>query len=273
MKLIKYYNDWKFIYPKGMDEVFDEYMEAIEYLGSDEKECQKRLKKIINQFPESHLDAYNHLSISLRNQNKTDESLHFALLSYSLGKNAFPKEFNENTDEISWLDMDNRPFLRACQILGLEFQFRKNINRAIELYEENLKYNPNDNQGIRYLLLECYFLNKDFENIKKLFDKYNDDYSVEFLYGRLIYDILKNQGKLIEELIFDAKKCNKYVIYELAKDLHIKPESHILLWGEMSEGNSVGSIQEAYEYWNRNKKILNLKKIKEFFKYAEKNYT
>lgn len=272
MKLIKYYDKWKFVYPKEMEEVFEQYWDAIELLGYDEKECQKRLKKIVRQFPESHLDAYNHLSLSFRNQNKATESLQYALISYLLGKNAFPKEFNENNDKISWLEMDNRPFLRSCQTLGLEFQQRNKTNRAIELFEENLKYNPNDNQGIRYLLLECHLQNKNFEKVKNLLDKYEGDYSVEFLYGRLVYDILTNQGKCTDELIIDAKKCNKHVISELAKDIHIEPEPHVLPSGEILEGIGVNSTQEAYEYWCRNKKILNLKKIKGFFKYAEKNY-
>ncbi|MDR5591130.1 hypothetical protein [Christiangramia sp. SM2212] len=78
-----------------MDGVFNEYWEAIDFLGYDEKECQKRLDKIIMEFPESHLDAYNHISISYRNQGKTKKSFQYALTSYLLGKNAFPKEFKK----------------------------------------------------------------------------------------------------------------------------------------------------------------------------------
>jgi tetratricopeptide (TPR) repeat protein len=272
MRLVKYYDEWKFIYPQEMDDVFDEYWNAVEFLGNDEKECQKRLKKIIRLFPEDHLDAYNHLSIISRNQNKAGESLHFALTSYLLGKNVFPKEFNSNVMKISWMDMNNRPFLRACQILGSEFQQRNQTNRAIELFEENLKYNPNDNQGIRYQLLECYLQQKGFDKFKELLDRYDEDYSVDFLYGKLIYAIFQNEGKLTDKLIIDAKKCNRYVITELGKDEHIKPEQKVLHWGAISEGIGVDPIQEAYEYWWRNKKVLNLKKVKGFFKFAQENY-
>lgn len=264
MKLVKNYDEWKFVFPQEMDSVFDEYWEAIEYLGNDEKECQKRLKKIIRRFPENHLDAYNHLSISFRNQNNASESLHFALTSYLLGKNSFPNSFDETKDEILWIAHDNRPFLRACQNLGLEFLQRNQIIRATELFEENLKYNPIDNQGIRYLLLESYLKQKNFVKFKKLLDKYDDDFSVDFLYGRLIYDILENESKLTDNLIIDAKKCNEFVISEIAKDKHIEPKPHV------SDGIGIGSEQEAYEYWIRNKKILNLKKVKDFFKNAKK---
>lgn len=273
LRLVKYYDDWKFIFPQEMDNVFDEYWEAIDYLGYDEKECQKRLRKIINQFPECHLDAYNHISISYRNRRKITESYHYALTSYLIGKNAFPKDFDEKNDKIIWSDMDNRPFLRACQTLGLEYQYRKDFTRAIELYKENLSYNENDNQGIRYLLLDCYLELKDYAEFKNLLDKYDDDYSVEFLYGRVIYDVLKNKGKEAMNLLTEAVNCNKHVLTELAKDRHIEPGPHRIP-GEpnLYAGIPVGSIQQAYQYWSRNKKTLNLKIIRDFFKYAKKNY-
>ncbi len=271
LRLVKYYDEWKFVFPKEMDSVFDEYWEAFDFLDYDEKECQRRLKKIIKQFPESHLDAYNHISISYRNQRKTAESFHYALTSYLLGKNAFPKEFNEKKDEILWIDVDNRPFLRACQSLGLEYQYRKNFKRAIEIFKENLNYNKNDNQGIRYLLLECYLESKNYIEFKKLLDNYGDDYSVEFLYGQVIYDLLENKGQNSMDLVAKAIECNKHIPTELAKEKHIKPEPHRIP-GEphFDTGIPIGSIQQAYEYWERNKKTLNLKLVRDFFKYVEK---
>ena len=273
LRLVKHYDEWKFISSQEMDIVFDEYWEAVDFLDYDEKECQKRLRKIINQFPESHLDAYNHISMSYRNQGKTTESLHYALTSYLIGKNAFPKEFDQNRDRILWVDMDNRPFLRACQILGLEFQYRKNFSRAIEIYEENLLYNENDNQGIRYLLLECYLESKEYGGFKTLLDKYDDDYSVEFLYGRVIYDLMQNGGKKSMDLLVKAIECNKFIPTELAKENHIEPEPHRIP-GEpnFNAGIPIGSIQQAYDYWTRNKKTLNLKIIRDFFKNIKKNH-
>ncbi|WP_031425444.1 hypothetical protein [Flavimarina sp. Hel_I_48] len=272
LKLVKYYDDWRFNFPKEMDKVFDEYWEAIDFLDYDENECQKRLQKIISNFSECHLDAYTHVSISYRNQKKVTQSFHYALTSYLLGKNAFPKEFDEKNDRIIWSNMDNRPFLRACQNLGLEYQYRKDFSRTIELYRENLSYNENDNQGIRYLLLECYLELKDYKEFKNLLDKYDGDYIVEFFYGRVIYDILKNNGKEAMDLLTEAAKCNKHVVMELAKEKHIEPDPHRIPGApNFNAGIPIGSIQQAYDYWSTNKKTLNLKIIRDFFKYAKKN--
>ncbi len=273
IELIKHFDNWVFIYPEEMEKVFDEYWEALNFLDFNEKECQKRLRSIIKKFPESHMDAYVHISISYRNQKKIDESLHYALTAYLIGKNAFPKEFDLKEDEILWIDLNNRPFLRACQNLGLEYQHLKNYKRAIELYNENLLYNKNDNQGIRYLLLECYLESKDYKGFKNLLDRYNDDYSVEFLYGKVIYDILQNKGENAMELVAKAVECNKHIPSELAKDKHYKPDPYRIP-GEpnFDAGIPIGSIQQSYEYWARNKKTLSSKKIREFFlKYVNLN--
>lgn len=269
LRLVKHYDEWKFIFPREMDAVFDEYWAAFDFLDYNEKECQRRLKKIIKQFPESHLDAYNHISISYRNQRKTTESFHYALTSYLLGKNAFPKEFNPKKDKILWVDLENRPFLRACQILGLEYQYRKNFKRAIDLFSENLNFNEDDNQGIRYLLLECYLDLKDYVGFKNLLDKY-EDYSVEFLYGRVIYALIKNNGQNSMNLISKAIECNKHVLTELSKEKHIKPEPRRIP-GEpnFDAGIAIGSIQQAYDYWERNKKTMELKLIRDYFQYVK----
>lgn len=262
----KYFNDWKFIRSQKLESVFDDYCMALDYLGYDEKECQKILRSIIKKFPESHIDAYNHMSISLRNQKKTQESLHYALTAYLLGKSIMPTDFKHEQGIISWSDLDNRPFLRSCQTLGLEFQYHKNFRRAIEIYTENLNYNPNDNQGIRYLLLDCYFQIDDFKNIQILFNQYPDDWSVEFLYGKVIFDVLRNNSKKVKEYWTNAYKCNKFVATEVIKNVHKKPEP-FRLPGEpfFDAGIPVGSVQEAYDYWSRNKRVLGLRKIKNCF--------
>ena len=123
--LINDMDHWIFSYPEEMEEAFDEFWEAFDFLDHDEAECQKRFKKIIKKYPEAYIDAYNYMSISSRNQGKTHESLHYALTAYLLGKSCFPPEFKQGEDQILWGHIENRPFLRSCQIMGLEYEYRK----------------------------------------------------------------------------------------------------------------------------------------------------
>lgn len=264
-RLINDMGHWIFAYPEEMEEAFDEFWEAFDFLDHDEDECQIRFKKIIAKYPEAYIDAYNYMSISLRNQNKTHESLHYALTAYLLGKSCIPPEFKQGEDQILWGHIENRPFLRSCQILGLEYEYRMDYKRAIELYRENLSYNEGDNQGIRYLLLECLFATKDYKEIRKLLDENPEDWSVEFTYGRILLEILTDNdpGPYAEQ----AFHRNSYLIKEVLKQMHVNPGPFKdPKTGREIDGAPIGSIQEAYEYWQRYKAILNLKKVQEAFK-------
>ncbi|NQT78709.1 MAG: tetratricopeptide repeat protein [Bacteroidetes bacterium] len=268
--LINDMGHWIFSYPEEMEEVFDEFWEAFDFLDHDEDECQKRFKKIIEKYPEAYIDAYNYMSISFRNQGKTHESLHYAITAYLLGKSCIQPEFKQGEDQILWGHIENRPFLRSCQILGLEYEYRKDYRRAIELYLENLSYNEGDNQGIRYLLLECYFATKDYKALRDLLDQNPNDWGVDFLYGKILLEILTgNDSSPYVEAAFNR---NGYIVDEVLKQMHVNPGPYKDPdTGRTIDGAPAGSIQEAYEYWQRNKQILNLKKVKAEFKKIKKD--
>lgn len=88
-----YENEWEFIYPTSIDneKVNEEFWEAVELLGYDDKKAEKIFKALFFKYP-FYIDACNHLSIAFRNQNKVFESLLTAEKSYKLGKNCFPRK-------------------------------------------------------------------------------------------------------------------------------------------------------------------------------------
>ncbi|MBL4879802.1 MAG: hypothetical protein JKX82_00625 [Oleispira sp.] len=146
----------------------DDYYHSVEQIDIDEDLAQIGLNRIIKKFPDCHIDAYNHLSISYRNQDKTEKALQYAITAYMIGLDSFPVSFNHNEDKLKWLILENRPFLRSLQILGLEFMRRNELVRAESLFLKLMLYNPNDNQGIRYLLTEIYHHTKQNKKLKAL---------------------------------------------------------------------------------------------------------
>lgn len=160
--------DWRFYFPKEMESVMDDYYHSVEQIDYDEGLAQIGLNRIIGKFPDCHIDAYNHLSIIFRNQDKTEQALQYAMTAYLIGLDSFPDSFNHNEDKLIWLILENRPFLRSLQILGLEFMRRQDLVRAEYLFLKLMQYNPNDNQGIRYLLTEIYHHTKQNKKLKAL---------------------------------------------------------------------------------------------------------
>lgn len=272
--IVRQYNDneWEFLYPPSIDneKVYNEYWEAVELLDYNNEMAEKIFKRLISKHP-YNIDSYNHLSITFRNQNKTFESLLTAEKSYSLGKECFPKEFNFKKDKLIWSKLDNRPFLRACQIYGLECQYHKKYASSIIVYNENLSLNEDDHQGIRYLLLEVFFATKDFKRARQLINKYLNDYSIEFKFGAVVLDILDEKFEKAENNLKIAIKINKFVLAEVIKEKHISPPP-FRIPGEpyFDAGTPIGSIQQAYNYWKRNRNLYKTKEIVEYFRVIKK---
>jgi len=258
--------EWEFIFPPSIDneKTYNEYWEGVELLDYDDLAAEQIFKRVIKQHP-YHIDAYNHLSIAFKNQKKTFESFLTAEKAYLLGKSCLPKEFKQK-NKLRWSTLDNRPFLRSCQILGLEYQDKKQFKEAVRLYSEILSYNEEDHQGVRDLLLECLLALKDYEGAKKLLKKHKDDWGIDFVYGRLLLAIINDEKSKIGSLLSDAIRCNKFAPNEIAKSEHIAPPP-FRIPGEpyFDAGIPIGSIQEAYEYWRRNKSVLRDKRVKSFF--------
>ena len=62
---------------------------------------------------------------------------------------ALPKNFK---GPLPWSILDNRTFLRTVAAWGLELVDQERYDDAIPVFRKILQWNPNDNQGIRYLL-------------------------------------------------------------------------------------------------------------------------
>lgn len=254
-------NEWEFVFPPSIDneKTYNEYYEGVELLDYNDVTAEQVFKKIIKKHP-YHIDAYNHLSLAFKNQKKTFESLLTAEKAYMLGRLCLPKEFETGRQKLSWGNLDNRPFLRSCQILGLEYQDRKQYQEATYYYREVLDYNESDNQGVRYLLLQCLFSLKDYDTAVIFLKKYKEYWGIDFVYGRLLLAIINDEKMKIEPLLRDALKCNKFVPQEIIKSKHIAPPDF-----NISGGFPIGSEDEAYGYWKCNKTILSDKRIKSFF--------
>ncbi|MEP5366129.1 MAG: hypothetical protein ABJQ37_19935 [Reichenbachiella sp.] len=259
------HGEWIFTFPTEIEDQNESFYNAIDLIDYNEVKCQRVLKSIINKFPECHIDAYVHISISFRNQNKKHQSLIYAISAYLIGKNCFPDKFKFGKDLLKWTHLSNRPFLRSCQNLGLEYMHHENYERAIEVLKENIEFYKGDNQGNRYLLLECFFKTHRYKDLGRHIELYQD-WSADFLYGKILFDILINDGKNIQELIGDALDYNPHILSQILKETHIKPNP-IRIKGEphFDVGSPVGSIQEAYDYWEKYRTFYNQEEIKSHF--------
>lgn len=106
------------------------------------------LQDLVARYP-WFIDGHAHLGFALLEQDKPKRALEACLHGIALGEAAIPSDYH---GVIEWSSLENRPFLRAVE--GAIFCYRRlgQRRKALALMERILAWNPNDNQGIRYLV-------------------------------------------------------------------------------------------------------------------------
>lgn len=83
---------------------------------------------------------------------------------------------------------------------------------AIREYEQLLELNPNDNQGIRYILFGAYLEEGLLEKAERLLKTYPES-TAHGLYNKLLLELYKNGFSVkADKLLKEAKKANPHVI-------------------------------------------------------------
>lgn len=120
------------------------------------------------------------------------------------------KFFKENEGDF-WGLLETRPYMRAHAGLAQMLVECGRVDEAIGHYEELLKLNPNDNQGLRYELLSCYLQGKKLEEASELLRKYEAEGFAIFLWGRVLHKILSGDLDGAGKELVKARKQNAHV--------------------------------------------------------------
>jgi tetratricopeptide (TPR) repeat protein len=216
------------------------------------KEKIKLAKKALDIHP-GNADAYVLLA---EHQAK---SLEEELVFYQKGVEEGAKDLGEKVFvELKghfWRMVITRPYMRAK--FGLANTYRKmgRLDEAITHFIELLELNPNDNQGVRHILVPCLVEKGDIGNARKWLQKYNRDSRVEALYNDALVRFFEQGTPRADKSLRKAIKSNIYVPYYLLGEKEIPhqlPESY--LPGEEDEGIIYSYF--AKSAWQKEKKAL-----------------
>ena len=103
------------------------------------------------QLDDGHADAWVHVGNRRFEEGLVEE----ALACYERGIDAARARTIGVPDRYPgpfWLDLDSRPFMRATHGKGLCLWRLERAQEARAVFEDMLRWNPNDNQGVRFLL-------------------------------------------------------------------------------------------------------------------------
>jgi tetratricopeptide (TPR) repeat protein len=237
-------HEWMFVEPWELGEVYDQFDYGCELLeNGKESQAEKLFNTVISKVP-IHIDALHHLAIILDGKEKSEEARQLWTKGVEIGRSVFSTKFTYG-DHLEWGWLENRPFLRCLHGLATATLDEGNIAKATELFEELLSYNPDDNQGVRELLMEMYLEQNNLVKALDLCKWYPNDMMAGMLYGYpLVLFKLGKQEQASKKLIKVVKESPK-IAKELFKKSHKKPQS------DMPGHITCGGWDEAYYYWKR----------------------
>lgn len=141
-----------------------------------------------------------------------------------------------------WGLTETRPFMRALFGLAQTLQESGRIDEALVHYKELLRLNPNDNQGVRCVLIPLLISQDKTKEALALVKKYPDDTSPEITYSLPLL-LYKKHGdsEVARAAVGEAVKWNRHVLPFLLtpKLAPIKDNSDYV---------TMGGKDEAYEY-------------------------
>lgn len=120
------------------------------------------------------------------------------------------KFIRENTGNF-WMLIETRPYMRALGLLAEAYRGHGMRPDAIGIYEEMLRLNPNDNQGIRDPLLGLYLETGDLKSATQLLKQYEDDGSALFAWARVLERFLAGDREGAGAALRQARSANRHV--------------------------------------------------------------
>jgi len=142
------------------------------------------------------------------------ESLDFFDQAVEASERSLGEEFFKENKGMFWGLHETRPYMRAqlykAQIL---WELRRQ-SEAIQTCWRLLELNPNDNQGVRYVLFDYLLTDHRYEDVEKLLSRYQDDAGANWQWNLTLYRFA-TKGEDDRLAIEQAKKAhqeNSYVV-------------------------------------------------------------
>ncbi|MCL6531165.1 tetratricopeptide repeat protein [Meiothermus ruber] len=109
-----------------------------------------------------------------------------------------------------WGFVETRPYMRALHTLARLYEKAGQLSKAVQIYEQMLKLNPNDNQGVRYALLGHYLALNKLGDARKLWNRYDQEHSAFWAWGKVLLEFLAGNLEAAQEALGVARKVNPH---------------------------------------------------------------
>ncbi|MBP7796846.1 MAG: hypothetical protein KA059_08750 [Elusimicrobiales bacterium] len=177
----------------------------------DRKERIKLAKKALS-ISKDCVDAY--IILAQEYAESIEEKIEFYQKGVEAGERSLGEEMFKNNTGYFWGIIETRPYMRAKLGLAQCLWLSGRYDESLSNYYNILKLNPNDNQGVRYLLAIYLAEIKKYDDLEKFLNskEYKDDIMAEWLWTKLLLSYVRS-GDSIEtnSCLKKALEANHYV--------------------------------------------------------------
>lgn len=221
---------------KALD-LFDEALDGYREDGNITK-LRRYMRKVLELDPRN-TDALVHLGHTYESAEKRHELYSRAAKSFTDVNG--PKYFKENKGHF-WGILETRPYMRAVHSLAQTEEELDYLESAADNYRHLLDICPNDNMGVRHLLLPLLVFLEEYDEARGLLKKYKPDHDAQLLFSQLLLQLDEKKGiiKAARETYKKAVTANKYIVPMLLGDIPRLEETPPYF--------SPGSVEEADLY-------------------------
>lgn len=139
-----------------------------------------------------------------------------------------------------WGLMETRPYMRARAILAQTQRDAGRIDDTIAHYQDLLRLNPRDNQGIRYLLAACLAETHRNRELRALVESYDEDATIFLFLTTLVEFREAGDSPEAQRALVAAEAANPHLVQYLLGDKPMPSERPDYIgFGDETEAVSV----------------------------------
>ena len=224
-----------------IEEEFDAALEADDQ--GDSATAERIALDVVRKCP-NHIDALHHVSLWLDERVDDLAAYVFCQAAVAIGLHAISANFDLGRCHIPWSYLRNRPFLRAYHALARHRIEQQSWDDAILILGRLLAVNPNDDQGVRYEIPDCWFATGNIDAVVEHCRGQDGDASPFISYSNALALTLAKRVPEAIEALAGAIRASPLVADKLLADRHPEPDN------DFPGSHVLGGPSEAWLYCN-----------------------
>lgn len=155
-------------------------------------------------------------------------------------------EFLAETEGRFWGDFITRPYMRVREQLVVLLHYQGSLPEAADACRVMLRLNPNDNQGIREILLATLLEMHDHAEALELTESYDRDCCAIFEYGRALAHFQAGNFAAAKKALKRAIRANRHVYDHLSHRVQL-PDDEPEYYGLGDENEAIVCVDTLGE--------------------------